>query len=97
MKRPQRQGRRQHEEAQILIGRKASPDTPTPSVLKAPVSPAGAFHLRHLMRRIRKFRVSGSRCATGRWSYDSISEKSSKERMGNCSCPIRGYPDRALS
>ena len=39
----QRQGRRQHEEAQIWIGRKASPDTPTPSVLKAPVSPAGAF------------------------------------------------------
>ena len=38
--------------ARILqIGRKASPDTPRLLSFKAPVSPAGAFPLRHLMWR----------------------------------------------
>ena len=34
------------------------PPTPPPSVLKAPVSPAGAFHLRHLMRRSKGVHVA---------------------------------------
>ena len=43
MRRHQGQGRRQHEEAQILVGRK-TPDTPTPPFcLEAPVSPGRGF------------------------------------------------------
>ena len=49
MKRRQRQGRRQHEEAQILIGRKASPDTPAPAFCpKSPGLPGGGFSFAQL-------------------------------------------------
>jgi hypothetical protein len=50
MRRREWQGLRQHETAQILVGRKALPRPPPPSVLQAPVSPAGAFHLHRLTR-----------------------------------------------
>jgi hypothetical protein len=50
MKRRERQGLRQHEEAQILVGRKTPRHPPPPFRPYAPVSPAGAFHLQRLTR-----------------------------------------------
>jgi hypothetical protein len=94
MKRRERQGHRQLEEAQILVGWKAPPDTPHPSVLKAPVSPGRGFFI------CSDCELSGSAvhvAKRGAGHTAALARRGSKERMGNCSCPIRGNPDRALS